>query len=239
MPHPVDAPTTANGEMSLAVGRRYWNKNLEDSRWTEHCPDFLLATSDKNKDILRSEQQDYHDLTWEQSKELVDSNQINCFQRSPVELRRYLHFMSKLKQQYGSVIPFIQQERLHWETLTPASDRPFMNPDDLKVLYNDWPYGIDRDITHLIVWTKFLLDDEPETGFLTKECHDLIEDFVCRTFCNAGIPRDKLIWFKNWKSLKSVHALEHFHVMLYQAPTGFLQDITSGDKPMSEVMGDL
>lgn len=117
---------------------------------------------------------------------------------------------------------------------------PFANAADYTILYNDWPYGIDPDITHLVVWTKFLLEDDPETGFLTRESHKLIDDFVTRTFCTSdGINRDNLIWFKNWKSLKSVHALEHFHVMLYQASPEFLKRITNDDTPMSQRAADL
>ena len=116
----------------------------------------------------------------------------------------------------------------------------FTNPADYRILYNDWPYGIDPDIIHLVVWTKFVLEDDPETGFLTKDHHDIIENFVQRTFCGQdGINRAELIWFKNWKSLKSVHALEHFHVMLYRAPQEFLSRITNNDKPMSEIVADL
>lgn len=148
--------------------------------------------------------------------------------------------MYKLKQEYGSVLTFIQQKRLYWESTSPSRSLPFTDATEYKILYNDWPYGLDRDITHLVVWTKFLLEDDPATGFLTTEYHSLIEDFVARTFCTQdGISRDKLIWFKNWGSIKSVHALEHFHVMLYKAPTTFLQRITNNDKPMSAVMGDL
>lgn len=145
--------------------------------------------------------------------------------------------MYKLKQNYGSVLSFVQNERLRWDSISPSGQPPFVNPADFKVLYNDWPYGIDPDITHLVVWTKFLLEDDPETGFLTDEYHDLIESFVKRTFCGPGaVERDQLIWFKNWKSLKSVHALEHFHVMLHKAPGDFLTKVTNGDKPLSQTL---
>lgn len=42
----------------------------------------------------------------------------------------------------------------------------------------------------------------------------------------------QVLWFKNWKSLKSVHAVEHFHVMLYDPDPQFLKEITNGDVPM-------
>lgn len=35
----------------------------------------------------------------------------------------------------------------------------------------------------------------------------------------------------NWKSLKSIHAVEHFHVMLYDPDMDFIEEITDGDIP--------
>jgi len=245
MPHSVHTTpgaTTpvATDQSDLPLGQRYWNANLPEQKWVEECPDFLLGQGEKNIGILSSGEDEYKYLTWPESKALVNANRIDYFQRSPLELRRYLQYMFKLKQQYGSVLSFVQQERLHWKSISPSAEPLFTNPDDYTILYNDWPYGIDRDITHLVVWTKFLLDDDPETGYLTTEHHDLIEDFVRRTFCtDEGISRENLIWFKNWKSLKSVHALEHFHVMLYRAPPEFVKRITNGDRPTSATVTDL
>lgn len=44
----------------------------------------------------------------------------------------------------------------------------------------------------------------------------------------------QVIWFKNWAALKSVHALEHFHVMLYDPDASFIASVTDGDVPMCE-----
>ena len=54
--------------------------------------------------------------------------------------------------------------------------------DDLKILPNDWPYGIDEDIVHLVVWTKFKSEDDPDTGNLTPAARKQIDDFVTKTF---------------------------------------------------------
>lgn len=244
MPHSVHTtPGTTSpvvpDHSRLPLAQRYWNVNLPEAQWTESCPDYLLGQSQKNINILSSSGAEYRYLSWPESKELVVTNRIDHFQRPPLDLRRYLQYMFKLKQQYGSVLSFVQQERLHWKSISPSASPLFTNSDDYKILYNDWPYGIDRDITHLVVWTKFLLDDDLETGFLTAEHHRLIEDFVQRTFCaESGISRKNLIWFKNWRSLKSVHALEHFHVMLYRAGPEYLESITNGDKPVSSILSD-
>jgi hypothetical protein len=135
-----------------------------------------------------------------------------------------------LKRAYGSVLSFVQHERLHWSSDAPSGNPPFTDPSDYKILFNDWPYGIDTDVVHLVVWTKFHLEDDPATDDLTPKARAEIEAFVDRTFW--------VICFKNWRSLKSVHALEHFHVMLYQAETEFLEKITNGDRPMSEKLKD-
>lgn len=145
--------------------------------------------------------------------------------------------MAKLRQKYGSVLGFVQSERLHWPAVRPSNSVPFSNPADYKILYNDWPYGIDKDITHLVVWTKFEIEDDAATGFLTAQSRRMLDDFVAKTFCGkAGMRREDVTWFKNWTSLKSIHALEHFHVMLYKAPSQFLEYITDHDRPMSEMV---
>jgi hypothetical protein len=101
----------------------------------------------------------------------------------------------------------------------------------MKILYNDWPYGIDPDIVHLVVWTKFELDDDPVTGLCTDASKQQIEEYVQQTFASRV---KEQVWFKNWKSLKSVHAVEHFHVMLYKPDPEFVKEITNGDVPMTD-----
>ena len=44
----------------------------------------------------------------------------------------------------------------------------------------------------------------------------------------------QVIWFKNWKRLKSVHAVEHFHVMLHRPDMQLVHDLTQGDVPLVE-----
>ena len=101
------------------------------------------------------------------------------------------------------------------------------------MLYNDWPYGIDDKIVHLVIWTKFELEYDPETGLSTPESHQQIDAFVQKTF-GSKLPSDKFAWFKNWRSLKSVHAVEHFHVMLFDPNPNFVRAATNGDVPLAE-----
>lgn len=147
------------------------------------------------------------------SQPFSGTNHIERFQRTSSQLRGYLEYIHYLKNKYGSVSSYVQHERLHWEDITPSGDPPFTNPTDYKILYNDWPYYIDENIEHLVVWTKFTIDEDDLTGMITPEGAAQIEEFITKTFCSGDGPkvdRDQIVWFKNWKNLKSIHALGKF-----------------------------
>ena len=89
------------------------------------------------------------------------------------------------------------------------------------------------------MWVKFELESDETTDYLTPGGRQQIEDFVSREFCGeGGISREQVIWFKNGRTLKSVHALEHIHVLLYQAPAEMVERLTEGDKPMSTIRAE-
>jgi len=98
-------------------------------------------------------------------------------------LRRYRQFLHTLRREYGDIVSFVLLERLKWAVtdLTPKGP-PFSDSTDYKVLFNDWPYGLDEKILHLVVWTKFELESDPITDQLTPAGHQQIDDFVQRTF---------------------------------------------------------
>ncbi|KAL8843815.1 MAG: hypothetical protein Q9176_001777 [Flavoplaca citrina] len=163
-----------------------------------------------------------------------EQNQLDRLVRVPSDHRRYLEYNAKLKKKHGSVMNFVLQERLKWADLEQKDPAPFRDPAtaDIKTLYNDWPYGIDERIVHLVVWTKFDLPDDPDTKVLTKEMRGEIDEYVDKTFCQA-VPKENVIWFKNWKALKSIHSVEHFHVMLFDPDPAFIEQATNGDIPLS------
>jgi hypothetical protein len=63
--------------------------------------------------------------------------------------------------------------------------------DDLKILFNDWPYGLEKGIVHLVIWTKFELEDDPATGLLTESMWKKIDDYVERVF-RSRMPADQV-----------------------------------------------
>ncbi|KAL5118577.1 hypothetical protein ACEQ8H_003428 [Pleosporales sp. CAS-2024a] len=186
--------------MAGEEGLPFWLVNVPRDQWPASCPEFLQDSSEKDKRIIGTPDEQYTLLTWDEVKELVRIGRVDLFHRQPSELRRYRQFTHQLVKEHGSIMNFMLHVRLQWHDMT-AAGAPFQDAADVKILYNDWPYGVEADIVHLV-----------------------------RVF---GAQTQDYVWFKNWKSLKSVHAIEHFHVMLYRPDAAFVRAITGGDAPMT------
>lgn len=212
----------------------FWNRNIPPARRTTQCPTYLLyaLTNDKDRAILNTPDTGYRRQSWPEVLSFIRANRLDCFQRVPSDLRRYREYCAKIVEEHGSIMKFILAERVKWQNLD-AKGAPFEDVDDYRVLLNDWPYGLDLRIKHLVVWTKFSLPEDPVTGDLTFAARQATDDFVTRTF-SVPCGRDRVIWFKNWASLKSIHAVEHLHVLLFDPPPQFVDDITHGDVALAD-----
>ncbi|KAI7371456.1 hypothetical protein KC354_g552 [Hortaea werneckii] len=237
----IEAPCTKEpGDLTCAKSNLipFWNVNVPPGLQTKECPEFLQYAFDNAKDraILSTPDPQYQRQSWEEVQHLIKTNCLDLFQRVPTNLRRYREFTTKLARDYGSVMAFVMQERLRWRDLKPRG-RPFEYLDDYRILHNDWSYGVDPRIVHLVVWTKFDLPSDPVTDDLTPQTRHLINSFVDQLFVRK-CGSQNVIWFKNWGSLKSIHAVEHFHVMLFDPDESFIDEITDGDVPLAEKIRD-
>jgi len=214
----------------------YWQVNVPEADRTAECPEFLADASKKDREILSTPDEEYHIQTWDEVLQIVKSNRLGELQRVPSELRRYKEYTWNLAREHGSVSNFVLRHRLGWEAPIRAEGRPFEFPEDIKILYNDWPYGIDPRIVHLVVWTKFSLSDDTPTDDLSEQRRREIDHFMAKTFC-SHVPENQVLWFRNFMSLKSIHAVEHFHVMLFDPDPEFVKFITNGDYPRSRLPG--
>ncbi|KAH7256943.1 hypothetical protein BKA59DRAFT_522297 [Fusarium tricinctum] len=216
--------------MGSAATLPFWNYNIPKDQRTKECPEFLHNTNEKDQGILSTPDEEYHISNWDEVREIIETNHLEKFKRVPSELRRYKAFTFHLKQTYGSVANFILDHRLGWTAPVKPRGVPFEFEDDYKILWNDAPYGIDPRIAHLVVWTKFVLEEDPTTGDLTDEARKEIDDFVTRTF-RAYVPEQHVLWFRNWQGLQSVKAVQHLHVMLFNPDPDFIRTVTNGDIP--------
>ena len=136
----------------------------------------------KDQEVLSTPQSDYSLMTWEELSGYVAKNRLDIFQRTPLDLRKYRAFNYKVIQQYGSIMNFIQTVKLKWPSPIVAKGAAFEFDEDVCVQYNDWPYGIDPEVVHLVVWTKFSLEEAGVEGDLSDAERKRIDNYVEETF---------------------------------------------------------
>ncbi|THC91536.1 hypothetical protein EYZ11_008999 [Aspergillus tanneri] len=202
--------------------------SVTDIPFTEHdqnVPHWNLTELDRM--LLRQTDEEYEPHSWDELKWIIAENRLELFKRLPSHLRRYIKWSTSVKDQYGSILNYICQERLRWDQqhskVIFKDPTPFASPCDYCIRFNDWPYGVAPGIRHLVVWLKTQLPVQ-EDGNLTAESRARIQTFVSATFVqrlarenHPDAPEDRVLWFKNWAALQSVSALEHFHVMVRDA----------------------
>lgn len=181
--------------------------------------------------------------SWTETVRLIKENKLEDFKRYPSDLRRYLVWSQKTKADYGSITNFVLKERLEW-TPTDAKATPpvfevrnqelFADENDFKVLRNDWPYGLEKGMTHLVVWLKNVVPINEATGDLTTTSRRDIAGFVEKRFVQrlklvAGLndPSDRVAWFKNPVALQSVRGVDHVHVMVRDVPEAIIEEWTA------------
>ncbi|KAG8531402.1 uncharacterized protein KY384_003031 [Bacidia gigantensis] len=211
----------------------------DDNEWLNQIP-FELTETDKENMLAGDAKFKPH--TWDELKQIIADNKLDILKRRPSDLKRYCLWTNDTKKNYGTMTNFVCKERLFWEPSLSSTEqtgpifeckdpKPFSNSDDYKILINDWPYGFEAGITHLVVWLKRRIPVQPPEGYLTSESKILIEDFVQKTFVQKlakddAPATDRVQWFKNWTALQSVRSLDHFHVLVRDVPEAIIEEWT-------------
>ncbi|PNS20211.1 N-acetylglucosamine-induced protein 1 [Sphaceloma murrayae] len=188
-----------------------------------------------DREILAMKDSDFHLLTWSDLRHIIlDKNALEELKRRPSDLRRYVAWSADIKSQYGGITSYVIRERLHWPpvdtsaavpTFAYHNAEPFADDRDYQILLNDWPYGLEEGIKHLVVWTKALIETDGTVGDVTPASRKVIESFVETRFVRdldealgVGEGKERVLWFKNWVSLQSVRGVDHIHLMIRGAP---------------------
>ncbi|KAK6440635.1 hypothetical protein LTR95_003142 [Oleoguttula sp. CCFEE 5521] len=212
-----------------------------DDEFDLNNPPFPLTAIDRK--VLATPDDEFHRYTWDDLRQIVADNDLEALKRFPSDLHRYLRWSHDTKRQYGSINNFVMKERLQWTLKDPSlpvsrtsftyhSATPFADERDFVVLANDWPYGIEQGIKHLVVWTRTPIDVDDDQGDLTPESRDIVEKFVDQYFVQSlakhrgAKPEEvkhEIMWFKNWVRLQSIPGIDHVHVMVKAAPPDLLE----------------
>ncbi|KAL3486145.1 hypothetical protein BJX62DRAFT_25231 [Aspergillus germanicus] len=207
-------------------------------------PAFHLTETDRAVLAQTDEEFIYHD--WKDLQDIIARGDLGILKRKPSDLIRYLQWTKETKAEYGTITNYICLRRLKWElprepetggqTPPPTFNNPipFADPADYKILRNDWPYGLVKGISHLVVWSRTPIPVQDSEGVITEESRALIEDFVQMTFVARLAqekdifpdPKSHVLWFKNYTALQSVRSLEHVHVLLREVPDRLLHEWT-------------
>ncbi|KAJ5826390.1 hypothetical protein N7474_003528 [Penicillium riverlandense] len=231
---------------------------------TQPPPAFNLTELDHK--LLAMNDADFVPHDWDDLKDIIARDDLGALKRRPSDLRRYLAWSRETKMRYGTVMEYICQRRLNWQstptspagsesegsnsTATPTAAPagtvfafknpvPFADPEDYKILRNDWPYGVSPGISHLVVWLRTPIAVKSYEGHLTDESRALIVDFVQKKFVarlaqdpeRFPDPQSHVMWFKNWVGLQSVRALEHVHILVRDVPEEILVEWTGESAP--------
>lgn len=210
--------------------------------------DAPFPLTDIDQALLAMTDEEFTPISWTMLQSYLANGQLEELKRYPSQLRLYMSWTRDVKAKYGSVTNFILQERVKWTPL-PSSEPgsapkfasesavPFVDERDYKVLVNDWPYGFEGNITHIVVWSKVPIPADAETGKITDEGAAVIGNFVERHFVRpmreAGVLKadesdeDRVLWFKNWIKLQSVRAVEHAHILIRGADQALIERLCS------------
>ena len=114
---------------------------------------------------------------------------------------------------------------------------PFADSRDYKILINDWPYGLEEGIVHVVVWLKnrLAVDTTNDKGDLEWRSRILVESFVKKMFVEklGEGAEDKVMWFRNWTGLQSVRGIDHIHVLVRGVRRETVEELIKARVPTS------
>lgn len=165
-------------------------------------------------------------FSWTQVQEIVATNDLDLFARLAPGTDEYLAFKAQLKRQGTTIQDYLVRHELEWADVQIPDHKLFTVKDDIKVMYNKFPYYFEDNVTHLCVWTKVPIPNDPNsaTGDISAYTRAVIDTFVRKLF-----PNSQLVWFRNWAALQLVRAISHCHVIIKDVDPKLLARALAGD----------
>lgn len=171
-------------------------------------------------------------LTWSQITHLVGTYQLEKLGRSQSQLKSYHDFKKMMAEKGVSLTTNLMINTMHWlpadtdihlssedalKRIKYKDARPFANPEDVYISINEFPYYIKERTIHLLVWVKspMLPDPQSDIGDIDDAMKETIEKYVMATFVRKlGVPRDHLVWWKNYAKIQSIRTIPHIHILI-------------------------
>lgn len=181
-------------------------------------------------------------FTWSQIQQIVKSNKLELFARSEEQFSKYYQFKNDLSLQGIALNDYVLNEELEWKqsdirsqtgatsleySISQPQDLILYNDDDVKIIYNKFPYYFENSVLHLCVWSKLTIPNDVNSpvGDISPLTKHIIERYLQNTFIDKGVSPDDILWFRNWSSLQSVRSVSHIHVLLHDVDDSLLQKL--------------
>lgn len=170
--------------------------------------------------------------TWDEVVEVVEvENALTHLGRSVQQMAEYRAYRRQLAAQGLDFFTNLLKNFLHWteaevDQVRRENPRIFSRADDVAIVENHFPYYFVPGIAHVCVWCKFSIPlEDDDLGDLPMVTRVEIEAFVMRCFVNnkaVAIPRQNIVWFRNWALLQSIPRLAHVHLLFHNVSPGVL-----------------
>ncbi|KAL1920967.1 uncharacterized protein VTP21DRAFT_11602 [Calcarisporiella thermophila] len=136
-----------------------------------------LPQRDGGKDTL---------LSWGDVVDLINKNQVHLMKRSPSSQQEYNKFNARIRAEYGSLDAYVRKELLRWDS----------GPKQYAFRVNDFPYALEPEIQHHVLWSPAPIDASTVKAIVDKE-----------------LPNREWVWFINPVKYQSIPSLFHVHIM--------------------------
>ncbi|KAJ1659363.1 hypothetical protein IWQ61_001548 [Dispira simplex] len=140
--------------------------------------------------------------TWNELATVIASGDFTSLGRDEAAQRIYDQAKQHYDEYYGGIVNYVLTQRLKWSLdelrqLQHTLDPTRFYPEHTQLLPNDFPYTLEPEITHDVLWSKMPLNmDHPD-----------LKAYLHRLF-----PDKDILFMIHTPALQSVGAVPHGHV---------------------------
>ncbi|KAJ2485761.1 hypothetical protein IWW37_005842 [Coemansia sp. RSA 2050] len=140
------------------------------------------------------------DFTWDEVRQIVAAERLDLLGRLVEKERVYSEYMQQLREEYGSVAAYVLQTKL--KSFIADSSKDYL------IVPNDFPYALEPDMSHFIVWSKLQLTGGVVPDPVIKQMIDAYLDEL------IGGGKYEWAWFVNPPHLQSIPDASHGHLIV-------------------------
>ena len=139
-------------------------------------------------------------LTWEEVSEIVSEEQFDIFGRSQESQDKYDQNKIATKGVYKSTKDMILINKLNHKSKKINNELVAINDEnnlDINLVPNTFPYNIEENISHLLLWSEEDLTDKKVNEILKNKLNG-----------------NKYVYFRNPEHLRSIPSVFHIQVFV-------------------------